>query len=430
MKYLLIMAIVIIAVTSCNHDKKIIVDTKFTDSLMSNFTQSAAIKTNQDEISFWGNRIDSKKHDYVSESKYASLLAGRFGLLGDIKDMKSADSVLKALDADFNYKEASPELSLLHNAITQHRFRLADSLLEKAKIIGVRKYESAASSFDVDFELGRYNLAENELKNIADREDYGYQFRLSKLFHYKGNVDSAIAAMQKAAKLSENNIALKQTALSNIADLYLHNGQLQKAYDLYVQSIQLSSADMHSIMGIGWIALVHDKNDSLAEKIFQFVRTKTKLPDPLFKLVQVAEQRGDTVLQKKYAHEFVALVNDTAYGNMYNKYTIQLYTGILNDPTKAEAIAKNELIGRATPQTYAWYVWTLLCNKKTTEASKYYEQYVSGKPLEGLELYWMGKFMKTLNKGYNAQQFFKKAGKNKYDLSPAMIKDLYTLSEE
>ena len=32
--------------------------------------------------------------------------------------------------------------------------------------------------------------------------------------------------------------------------------------------------------------------------------------------------------------------------------------------------------------------------------------------------------MQGLKKGYNAQQFFKEADKNKYDLSPAMIKDL------
>jgi hypothetical protein len=36
----------------------------------------------------------------------------------------------------------------------------------------------------------------------------------------------------------------------------------------------------------------------------------------------------------------------------------------------------------------------------------------------------MGKLMKGLGKGYNAQQFFEAANKNRYDLSPAKIKDL------
>jgi len=59
-----------------------------------------------------------------------------------------------------------------------------------------------------------------------------------------------------------------------------------------------------------------------------------------------------------------------------------------------------------------------------------YEKFVSGKPLEGLELYWMGKIMQGLNKGYNANEFFKAAEKNKYDLSPAKIKDLEKNLEE
>ena len=36
----------------------------------------------------------------------------------------------------------------------------------------------------------------------------------------------------------------------------------------------------------------------------------------------------------------------------------------------------------------------------------------------------MGKLMQGMNKGYNAQAFFKAAYINKYDLSPAILKDL------
>jgi hypothetical protein len=50
--------------------------------------------------------------------------------------------------------------------------------------------------------------------------------------------------------------------------------------------------------------------------------------------------------------------------------------------------------------------------------------------LEALELYWMGKLMQSLNKGYNAKQYFTEAVKNKYDLNPIVIKDLNKLVEE
>jgi hypothetical protein len=68
-------------------------------------------------------------------------------------------------------------------------------------------------------------------------------------------------------------------------------------------------------------------------------------------------------------------------------------------------------------------------NNKKDEALNVYQKYVSGKPLEGPELYWMGKFMQGINKNYNANEYFKAAAKNKYDLSPAKIKDLESIEK-
>ncbi len=404
--------------------------TAFADSLINHYKPSSTIKQNEDEVNFWKNRIDHKSFDLVNLSKYAASLAARFKLLGDINDLKTSDSILTLLDAHLKGKDASFKISLFTNALSQHRFVDADSLLQKAKRIGMGKYETAAISFDVNFELGNYFLAEAELKEIENFKDYNFLFRHSKMFHYKGEIDSAIAAMQSATISAGENIPLKQAALSNTADLYLHDGRLKEAYELYKKSIKLNNADLHSLIGIGTIALLHDNNDSLAEKIFKFVHKKTKQPDAIFKLVQVYEKRVDSILQKKYAYEFVTIVTNATYGNMYNKYVLQMYTGILNESEKAEKLAIRELDGRATPQTYAWLVWSLFKNNKVDEASKIYRKHVSGKPLEGLELYWMGKYMKAINKGYNAAQFFKRAIKNKYDLSPSMISELKEISKD
>jgi hypothetical protein len=409
---------------SCKSDKGIIVDEAFTGSLIKNYRTPAEYNANETELRFWKDRIDPKNPGLTNELKYAAALLQRFHLTGNINDIILADSVLYAVDRTYAHKEAAPIMALFRNAILQHRFKEADSLLQQAKTIGIRNYESTTASFDIAFEQGAYLLAEGELKKIDGYKDYGYQFRLAKLAHYKGELDAAIEAMHKAAELAGENIYLKQAALSNEADLNLHNGNLQKAYELYSQSVKLSAADLHSTSGIGWIALVHDKNDSLAEKLFLFVRSKTKSPDILFKLYQIAEAKADSNMQKKYATDFASVVTAPVYGNMYNKYLIEIYTGILKDPARAEAIAKKELLNRSTAQTYAWYVWALHANKRSAEAEKIYQQHVSGKPLEGLELYWMGKFMQAQNKGYNAKEFFKAAYKNRYDLGVEMVKEL------
>src|SRR6185295_12253615 len=109
------------------------------------------------------------------------------------------------------------------------------------------------------------------------------------------------------------------------------------------------AADFHSIMGLGWIALVHDRNDSLATKIFEFAHKQLFSPDPILKLMQAAELNGDRVNQTKWAEQFAHQATLPAYGSMYNKYLIEIYTGILHNPQKAVELAEKEVENRLTP---------------------------------------------------------------------------------
>jgi hypothetical protein len=405
---------------SCNHENGQIVSKIYIDSLISHYQEPAFARTNDSTMQFWRSRIDPKLPGIVNESKYAGTLALRFHLFGDIHDIKTADSLIRRLDSNFNHREAQAELTMVSYSILQHRFNEADTWLERAKQNGLKKYDQLTSSFDVDFELGRNFKAANELKELKSSGDYGYFFRLSKMDHLNGLLDSSIHAMIQAANQESNSPYLYQVALSNAADLYVHAGDLKVAADLYKKCLSINCADFHSLMGLGWIALSHDKNDSLSERIFEFVKGKNKLPDPLFKLTQMAQMTGDSMQEKKWALAFESEATENVYGNMYNKYMIELYTGILQNPSKAEEISRRELENRATAQTYAWYAWSLFSNNKKKEAYEVFEKNVSGRPLEGLELYWMGKMMQGMNKEYNARSFFKAALINKYDLNPAI----------
>ena len=407
----------------CKNEDKPIVSVTFIDSLVTNYTTPNAITKNQKELQFWKSRIQ-KNGDYINESRYASNLVGRFKLLGDLNDVKMADSILIQLGKNFNNKEAGIYLALASNSILQHQFKKADEYLQNAKFIGIRKSEENAVTFDVDFELGNIKNATTNLENMKIDGGFGYQFRKSKMAHYDGNLEQSISSMQRAIEIAANDVTSKNIALSTCADLYTHAGKLDNAYSNYKESIKLNSADLHSIMGMGWIALQHDNNDALAEKIFKFVQTKTKSPEPLYKLILVAQHKKDVLAEKKYAKQYESIVTDSIYGKMYTKYLIQLYTQILNNPAKAEILAKAELTNRATPQTYSWYAYSLFANNKIAAANAIYKKYVSGQPLEALELYYMGKLMEANKKGYNAKEFYTAANENYYDLSPSVARDL------
>jgi hypothetical protein len=432
MKYLSGVLCLVALLMSCKNKNAQIVDKAYGDSLIAQYAPSKQVQLNDQNLQFWKNRINPKNPGQVNESRYASALIGRFHEFGDIQDVKQAESILKSVNKTYNNSLGSPFSALTASAMLQHHFIQADTLLQQAikSKGGIDESTTLTLSFDVNFELGRYSAAKIFLKKLKAANDYNYFFRISKFDHYNVTIDSAISSMLNAADKVKTHPALQGIALSNAADLYIHAGNLQKAGELYKQCIRLNNVDFHSYLGLGWLALVHDKNDTLAEKIFKFVQTKNKLPDPLFKLYQMAQGRGDKALEKKYAEEFIAKSTDTVYGQMYNKYVIEIYTGILNNPAKAEMLAQNELKNRPTPQAYAWYAYTLFMNNKKDAAYKVFQSNVSGMPLEGLELYYMGKMMKGLGKGYNADEFFKAANKNIYDLSPNMQKDLLANLEE
>jgi len=165
----------------------------------------------------------------------------------------------------------------------QHRFKESKEYAFKAIKAGDNKYGGQMALFDASFELGEYDLAGSILKNSKPDTTYPCYFRRSKYEHYKGSLDSSIHYMMKAVEKSADNKYLEQAAISNAADLNIHKGDLSEAYSLYKQSISIDASDFHSIMGLGWIALVHDKNDSLAMKIFSFVHDHIFSPDPFLK---------------------------------------------------------------------------------------------------------------------------------------------------
>jgi hypothetical protein len=416
--------LILAALFSCKQSDNKIVDQVFADSLVNHYTNPATEVAADGNLLFWKKRLDSIPDNFVNAPEYASALVSSFRLHGSITDLLRADSLYAKANEANQGKEPGIFRTMASLAMLQHQFIRTDQFLKKALEIEGHSVPNAFLEFDLAFERGEYQRAKNLLPSLKAANEYGYLFRRAKYEHYSGSLDTAIACMVKAAQKMDGNIYLQQAAYSNAADLYIHKGDLQSAYDLYKKSLLISSTDMHSMTGLGWIALVHDKNDSLAERIFKFVQLHSQAPDILLKLEQLEEARGNTAMQQQYAEAFAKKAGDSVYGRMYSKYLIDLYTGILAQPAKAVELSAAELDNRPTAQIYAWYAWSLYCNNEKDKAYVIYKGQVSGRPLEGPELYYMGKLMQGLDKGYNAQQFFKAADKNRYDLSPGQQSDL------
>lgn len=420
------LALVIFLLASCSSQKSEYITATFVDSITKNFDSVQVYKSTDADLKFWKDRIDVKTYDFTNGGRYASMLAKAFAERGDINLFRIADSINLHNGQGLNNTYAPPYYSLIYSSITQHQFARADSFFQIASKIGLEPYQQTVAEFDLNFELGKMVYAKELLEKISDKKSYGYLFRKAKMLHYEADLDSAINSLQAAVDVSNNSAELQNVAYSNLADMYLHNGDIEKSKENYLLALKQNAGNMHAILGLGWLSLLHDKSDSSAERLFKFVDSKIISPEAIFRQIQLQQNRKDSVAELSLANRYVSLVTRQGYNNMYNKYLIELYTGILSQPNKALLTAENELKNRNTPQTNAWYAYTLMKAGKNDAAYAHYKKYVAGKPLEGLELYYMGKLMEEVKKGYNANQFFSEAKKNLYDLSPNIQEDLKT----
>lgn len=413
--------------TACRHSPKPIVEQNFVQDLIkSKDSLNGAEIENliKGELRFWEARLAAMPSSYTSAKKYAGALVQDFHLNGNLNQLLKADSIFRQINESEQEQDAGILRSLASIQITLHRFKEANEYVLKAKNVGTEKQDTYWLFFDTQFELGNFTLSKDILNKTASTNQYGYLFRIAKWKHWLGETDSAAYYFDQAANWAGNSLILKQVAKANLADLFLHNNQLEKAYKLYKENLIANPNDHHSLQGMGRIALTHPSTIDLAQQLFFHQAKINQSPDAIYNLIWLAEKNKDKVLQKKYAEEFESKATHSKYGGMYHKYLIELNTGVLNNPSKALAIAEVEIQNRATPQTYAWLVYTLQLNGKLSVAKKLYQEKVSGKPLEALELYWMGKTMELQYKKHLATKFYKAAAENIFDLSPTKQSEL------
>jgi hypothetical protein len=416
--------IIIAIFFGCKSENIEIVNEKYIDSLLIIKGLSANQKALAIDSNFWKTRYEQDKNSYTNGQQYAAILQAKFKQYGDINDLKMAESIIQKINKIQNGVESGLNRTLAHLTSQQHRFQEANNYANLALKIGDNKYETTLLLFDAAFELGKIEQARIFLSKIKKQYEYAYYFRLAKMQHYDGDLEQAMESMQKAADLSQGNKSLAQAALSNMADLALHSGDFEKASLNYQKSLAIDQADYHSIKGLGIIAQLYDKNYNLANKIFNFVATKTQSPDIYFNLAQLAQSQNNKVAELKNAELFEQKASLSIYGNMYNKYLIELYDGPLKNHKKMLHIAEKELENRGTAQTNSWYAWALYQNNQKAKALAIYKSKVASKPLEGLELYFMGKMMEAEKKDFNANAYFEAAFKNRFELAPSKKTEL------
>lgn len=378
----------------------------------------------QKELIFWQDKLTRNPNQFAYLLPLASAHSTIFEYTGNIQNLKSAEACLIQANERVNYSSPGYLQALSRNYISQHRFKEALALLEKAEDIGDKLSITEKMLFDVHLELGNDKKAYYYLLATKRLNDFDYLIRLSKWEDHQGNLDNAINYMEKVKNIAEQakNEALMLWSYTNLADFYGHAGRIQDAYQHYLMALNINPNYNYALKGIAWIAYSHEKNTEEANRIIDYLITKSDAPDLYILKADIAEFKGEFDNKKKYLNHYFSILNENAssYGEMYNSYNIDLYTASLKTIEQAVVLANREVNNRATPGSYAWLAWAELQDGNNESALAIINQHVVNKTYEPTALYHMAEIYKANGLNKKVRTIKKELMASLFELGPNM----------
>ncbi len=427
-KTLSILLFTALLMVSCNQKSDKIISQK-------DYNKYLEIKDNksrdfaQSEIDFWQKKYDKAPN----QTSYLSLMASNYSKLfentGNVKYLYKVEELLLQVNKEFHYAYVGNIRSLGRNYISQHRFKEALVLANKALAIGEGMKETQKLLFDVNMELGNYTDAEKNLRFLTEKNDFDYLIRVSKWNDHLGDLKTAITFMEKARDIAvvNDNKSLKIWIFSNLGDLNGHAGNIQTSYDYYLKTLEIEPNNSYALKGIAWIAFSHDKDTKEANRIIDNISKRHHTPDFYLLKAQIAEYENNQSLKSKNLASYFNMLNTINYGAMYNKYNTLIYADDKNTTSKALEIAKIEIDHRPTPDSYDLLAWSYYNLGDTKKALEIEQKYVVGKSFEPKLNYHLATIYKANNVTEKIAPIKEELLKSTFELGPNLEKKIINL---
>ena len=369
----------------------------------------------------WNNKIKPDSLQVLSLVNVSGEYDRFFKGTGDIEFLKKAERSLKKAVEVAAVGKAGYLRALARNYISQHRFREALDLATRARSFDSGVKESQSLLFDLQMELGNYDLAKQYLDSTQNMSDFGYLIRVAKWNDHKGDLDTAIRFMEKAKQKAESskNRGLLLWSYSNLADYYGHAGRIEESYNLYLKTLELDPYSAHAKKGIAWIVYSHERNGHEALRILDSIIHKNKSPEYYLLKAEVASYLEDDMTHVQALDDFYRLVLNKKYGDMYNAYTVDFYLN-LDFNEKALDMAQKEVRNRPTPESYGWLAYSLLKKGEKEKALELVEDHIANETFEPAILYRAAEIYKANGKFQKVEALKKELMGSVYELGPLM----------
>lgn len=384
-----------------------------------------AEKTAAEQILFWENKLRNQPENFVYQSKLAGQYSAWFKLTGDVQKLNQSDSILQLVNKRYPNRVGTLQ-ALASNAVTRHAFAEAEELMRQALAVGEQKHASSLMLTDVLMERGNFGNASALLRDLDSQTQFDYLIREMKLLDQTGNLPEAIKRMEKALALARASGSkdLLNWSLSNLADMYGHDGRIQKSYDTYLEALANNPADLHSLKGIAWVAFSHDKNTAEARRILGFLQTIHPVPDYDLLLSDIATFENKPDEATAYRQSFLEKASNPAYGNMYKAYRCHLMASELGQPDEALAIAEQEIAERPHPTSYGLLAWAAFHKGDKSAALDIIQKHVMNQTEEPGTLYQTGVILAGNGLKKVAKQYLEEALDASFELGPVAAMEI------
>lgn len=381
------------------------------------------------DFHFWQNKCKAAPHQYPYLLKMSQAKTAMFSAKGEVQDLVDAGNIIQKANTITNRKNAGILRALAKNSIAQHKFRKALNALETAAEIGEGLDATTKMLFDVYLELGETDLAFQTLHQIKDTTQFDYLIRLAKWEDHQGDLKTATRKLEEAAALAERskNEYLMQWAYTNLADFYGHGGRISEAYSHYLKALELDPSDAYAKKGIAWIVYSFENKPKEAQRILQTISKDHESPEYALFEAEIAEFIGDHSLKNQHINAYFEKLKKGAYGDMYNKYSIQVWAEEEGKSARAIALAKKEVQARPTPQSFGLLAWTLFHAGQTQTALGIVEEKIFGKSFEPELLYQMAEIYKANHKTDQLSSLKEELKGSEFELGPLLAEKIARL---
>ena len=416
-KFYTIFMLMLLFLVSCQQK-----ETEFkTDSQDYNqFLAAQPVKATSKYFQLWDNKIKSDSLQLLSLGNVAGEYNRFFSGTGNIRYLKDAEQSLKRAVEIAAIGKAGYLRALARNYISQHRFREALDLAEKARKFGSGVKETQSLLFDLHMELGNYDLANQYLDSIQNMSDFGYLIRVAKWNDHKGDLDTAINFMEKAMAKAESskNKGLQLWSYTNLADFYGHAGRIEESYNLYLRALNIDPQNAYAKKGIAWIVYSHERNGKEALRILDSIMQKNQSPEYYLLKAEIADFMENDMQRVQALDDYYKIVgNNPQYGDMYNAYNVDFLLE-MDVEQKAYKLAQEEVNNRPTPESYGWLAYSLLHLGENKKALELIEKHVMGATFEPAILHQAAEIYKANGKMEKVRELKQELMEAAYELGP------------